>query len=287
MQNIATAALVLCASAGSASAQFSLSNYQLSSSHALPSAASEASAVSFNRDTGTLFVLGDEGDAVVETSLTGNQLSVMSMTGFDDTEGLTYIGGGRFVVTEERLQDAYRFTYAAGGNIARGSLQTVDLGPTVGNVGIEGICFEQATGAYFTVKEKTPQALRSGGIDFDAGTNTLVDLFAPNLGVLDLSDIAVLSDVAALQGTPDAESLLVYSQESSMLLQVSRTGVVLSSFSFAGIADNAEGVTVGPDGTIYIVGENPTLYVLTPIPAPGAAGLIALSGLAAARRRRR
>jgi len=84
-------------------------------------------------------------------------------------------------------------------------------------------------------------------------------------------------------GTPGAQSLLISSQESQRLLEVSRAGVVLSFFDLTGV-DNTEGVTDGPDGTIYIVGENPTLYVL--IPTPGAAGLLALAGIGAGRRRR-
>lgn len=43
----------------------------------MPSVASEASAVAWNADTGTLFVLGDEGDALVEVSTTGSLISTM------------------------------------------------------------------------------------------------------------------------------------------------------------------------------------------------------------------
>ncbi len=46
---------------------------------------------------------------------------------------------------------------------------------------------------------------------------------------------------------------------------------------------NAEGVTIDADGNIYIVGEDPTLYVLAPnapVPVPAAAWLF-LSGLGA------
>ena len=49
--------------------------------------ASEASAVTYNWDTGTLFVLGDEGDALVEVDANGTPLSVITLTGFADTEG--------------------------------------------------------------------------------------------------------------------------------------------------------------------------------------------------------
>jgi uncharacterized protein YjiK len=245
-----------------------LLNYQLSATHALPPvSASEASAVTYNWDTGTLFVLGDEGDALVEVTTTGQPMSQMTLTGFDDTEGLTYIGRGQFVLVEERLQDVFLLTYSAGGTADRNSLPGVSLGPTVGNVGLEGISFDPLTGTYFTVKEKTPQGVFENTIDWGVPSGTPAELFVPNLGVLDLSDVQTLTTVPSLIGTADQNNLLIYSQESALLMEVTRTGVVLSTFSFAGIATDAEGVTIGLDGTIYVVGETPALYVLTPIPA--------------------
>ncbi|HKE97130.1 MAG TPA: VPLPA-CTERM sorting domain-containing protein, partial [Povalibacter sp.] len=65
---------------------------------------------------------------------------------------------------------------------------------------------------------------------------------------------------------------------------------VLSMFDFAGISANAEGVTIDGNGTIYVVDEGPSLYVLTPapVPLPAAAWLLmsGLAGLGAIGRRR-
>jgi uncharacterized protein YjiK len=271
----------------SALASIDLSRYQLAGRYPLPAvAAAEASAVTFNWDTGTLFVLGDEGTAVVEVDTQGHQLSVMNLTGFADTEGLTYIGDGRFAVVEERLQDVFELTYAAGGSADRAALRGVSLGDTVGNVGLEGISFDPRDGSYVAVKEKTPIRVMHTTIDFAAGMGTTADLFAPALGVLDLSDVQVLSTVPSLAGTPDADNLLVFSQESSLLLEITRAGEILSQFDFAALAGDAEGVTIDADGTIYIVGEAPELFVLRPVPTPGA-GLLALAGVVFAVRRRR
>lgn len=289
MSNRIISVLALAGAASSACGAISslnLADYSLTASYALPAvAAAEASAVTFNWDTGTLFVLGDEGDAVVEVSTTGVQLSVMSLSGFADTEGLTYVGGGKFVITEEREQDAYEFTFSAGGSGVRGSMPFASLGGTVGNVGIEGISFDPRSGKFVTVKEKTPMGVFENTITFGApGSAAVSSLFDPaGLGLLDISDVQVLATVPGLIGGVDEDNLLVFSQESSRLLEITRSGVVLSSFSLSGV-DNAEGVTIGPDGTIYIVGENPTLYVLTP--TPGAAGLMVVAGVVAMRRRR-
>ncbi len=272
-------AAALAASAAAQASALNLADYRLSGRYDLPAlAVSEASAVTYNWDTGSLFVLGDEGDALVEVSKTGAQLGVMSLSGFDDTEGLSYVGNGKFVVAEERLQDAYLLTFAAGGTASRAALPSFSIGATVGNIGIEGISYEPLTGNFYTVKEKSPQAVQVlSGVDF-GGAGSVASLFTPSLGVLDLSDIQVLSTVPGLNGTADQDNLLLFSQESSLLLEVSRSGQVLSQFDFSSLAGDVEGVTIGTDGTIYLVGEKPELFVLTPVPEPESYALL-LAGL--------
>ena len=279
VRNVALCCALVCAP-GLATA-LNLADYSVTGTFALPVAtAAEASAVTYNWDTGTLFVLGDEGDALVEVQTDGTPVGSMVLTGFDDTEGLAYVGSGRFVITEERLRDAYRLDYAAGGTAARSGLPSADLGATVGNIGIEGISFDRRDGSFVFVKEKTPQEVNLASIAFGAPGTTVSGLFTPSLGVLDLSDVQVLSGVSSLVGTPGADDLLIYSQESSRLLQVSRAGGVLSSFDFSAFASDAEGVTIDPDGTIYIVAESgsagggPTLFALTAIPEPGTFALV-------------
>lgn len=123
-------------------------------------------------------------------------------------------------------------------------------------------------------------------------------LFAPALlGVASLSDVQTLSPVSALAGTDGADNLLVLSLDSRRLLEVTRSGQVLSSLNLAGITSQAiEGVTVDDLGNRYLVAEdsgtaNARLFVLAaPVPEPQTyamllAGLL-LMGVAARRRRR-
>ncbi len=111
----------------------------------------------------------------------------------------------------------------------------------------------------------------------------MVQLFDPTLmGLSTLSDVQTLSYVNALLGTPAADNLLVLSLGSKKLIEVNRSGQVLSSFDLSNtLPHNAiEGVTVDENGTIYLVAEQiqdgtqglnhaSQLIVLTaPVPEP-------------------
>ena len=123
----------LAVSATSANATVDLSTYQRIARYDLPEPtriaappgnllAQEASAVTYNPATDTLFIAGDGGTSVVQVSKTGQLIDSMTLaaggspqgTYFYDPEALTYVGNGQFVMTEERYRQANLFTYAAG-----------------------------------------------------------------------------------------------------------------------------------------------------------------------------
>lgn len=256
-----------------------LSNYQVTGIWALDHTSGgasglEASAVTYARDRGTLFFVGDEGTGVVEISRTGQTIGSMTFnwagTGStnNDTEGLTYLGGGTFVVAEERLQNAYRFNYTAGGSVALGTAPFVSIGPTIGNTGIEGLSYDPRNGNFVTVKQDNPAELRIfNSLSFsttpapDAVPDTLFTGATSLFGLNSLSDVQTLAPVDVLAGTAAADNLLVLSLESRTLIEINRLGQVLSSFDLSGVLPrNAiEGVTVDENGTIYLVAEQDQL----------------------------
>ncbi len=270
----------------------------------------EASAVTYARDRGSLFFVGDEGLGVVEISRTGTVLGTMAFdwagTGStnNDAEGLTYLGGGRLVVVDERPQIAYRFDFAAGTTLALNTQPKVAItGSTVsvGNVGTEGLSFDPRDGSFFSVKQDNPAVLRQSTLNFAVGfgtatTTTLFSGATSLFGLNSLSDVQTLATVDALAGTPAADNLLILSLDSRRLIEIDRLGNTLSSLDLTGLTPQAiEGVTVDELGTIYLVAEdsgtgNSRLLVLTPVPEPQTYALM-LSGLLAlgwaARRRRR
>lgn len=258
--------------------------------------AQEASGVTYDWDTDTLFVVGDGGTSVVQVSKTGALIDSMTLAGggaadgiasFYDTEGITYVGGGRFVLTEERFRRVDLFTYAAGTTLTRSAVQTVKLGTTIGNVGIEGITNDPQSGGFIAVKETDPEGIFQTGIDFDAGTATngsattenSTNLFTPSLaGLSDFSDVYALANVTTLTGA-DTSHLLVISQESGKVVNIDRSGTVSSTLTLVSDPDNPlsiqaqtdEGVTLDRDGNLYVVNEqgggdtqHPQLWVFAP-----------------------
>jgi uncharacterized protein YjiK len=309
-KTLLAAALATCSlAAGAQTTSINLQNYAVSLNTTLPVLANlglEASAVTYARDRGSLFVVGDEGLGVIEFSLSGQVLGTMALnwvgTGStnNDAEGLTYLGNGELVLVDERPQYAYRFTYTAGGTQALAGTPRVAITgnpASVGNVGTEGISVDPRDGRFFSVKQDNPLELRYGTLDFATGSSTMNVLFtgATSLfGVNSFSDVQTLAPVDSFAGQPAADNLLILSLDSRRLIEINRAGTVLSQLDLAPLTAQAiEGVTVDEFGTIYLVAEdsgtgNSRLLVLTPVPEPGTYALV-LAGLGlvggAARRR--
>ena len=258
--------------------------------------AQEVSAVTYNWDTDTLFVVGDGSTSVVQISKTGALIDSMTLalgsspqgTEFYDTEGLTYVGNGQFVMVEERDRQVNLFTYAAGTTLVRSAVKTVKLGTTVGNIGIEGLSYDPMTGGFIPVKEITPEGIFQTGIDFDAGTATngspttvnSTNLFDPALaGLADFADIFALSNLPSLDGQSQEGNLLVLSQESGKIVNIDRSGNIANSLTIVSDPGNPlslpdqqhEGLTMDHDGILYVVSENgggdfdhPQLWVYEP-----------------------
>ncbi len=247
--------------AGAQVASLDLGNYQLTRTVGLPAGpASEASAVTWNWDSDTLFVVGDEGDAIVEVDRNGAaQLHVVERLRRHRRRHLHRrrpLRHRRGALAGCLRADVQR---PAAPCLVAASLR-FDSVRRLATSASKAFRNDPSTGQYIVVKEKTPQQVNAATLNFGTGTSgtaNVTSLFDPaSLGLTDLSDVQVLSTVLD-PSSADYGNLLIYSQESARLLEVSRTGTVLSMYSLAGITGSAEGVTIDRNGTIYIVDEKP------------------------------
>jgi len=265
--------------------------------------AQEVSAVTYNWDTQTLFVVGDGGTSIVQVTKTGELINSMTLapgsspqgTEFYDPEGLTYIGNGQFVMSEERDRQTVLFTYIAGTTLTRSAAKTVKLGTFVQNIGIEGLSYDPLTNGYICVKETQPEGIFQTNIDFDAGTATngsattenSINLFDPALvNLSDFADVFALSNLPSLNGQPNYGNLLVLSQEDGKIVNIDRSGNISSTLTIVSDSGNPltvaaqqhEGLTMDRDGILYVVSENgggdfdhPQLWVYAPSLVPNQA----------------
>ncbi|HJZ35458.1 MAG TPA: lamin tail domain-containing protein [Solirubrobacterales bacterium] len=254
--------------------------------------AEEASGVTYDPANEHLYVVGDGGTSVVEVDKEGKLLSSMTLAPevgrpsnetFYDTEGIAYIATPgansepELVITEERESKLDLFTYVPGGELHRSGSKTVTIGKPNDNIGIEGVTDDPLNpGHMIAIKESGPERIYSTDIDWDATPPTATnfeaegtgpgegELFpAVDVGTLDFSDVYALANVPGISAAEE-ENLLVISQESGEVVNISRSGHVNSRLAeLAEPSDTIsvpdmtnEGVTMDQNGFIYIVDED-------------------------------
>jgi uncharacterized protein YjiK len=267
-----------------------LNNYSLVRKHRLPDVAA-ASTLTYNADTDSLFMMGDGATRVVQVNKsTAATIDVMNLKpgDFNDTEGLSYVGNGVFVMVEERLRQVNQWRYQAGGTLTRADVKSVKLGTDAGNSGLEGISHDPFSNGFVLIKEKDPLGVFETTIDFNAGTASngapnLVNsnnLFDPALlGVSGLNDLVALSKVLPTSAA-DHTHLLLISSASGQVLKVDRAGKVGSSLDVGSVAHH-EGVAIDGQLNLYVnnelggagvIGEQ-ELWVYAPTRTAAAVGL--------------
>jgi uncharacterized protein YjiK len=241
-----------------------LNNYTLVRKQRLPDVPA-ASTVTYNADTDSLLMLGDGATRIVQVNkTTAATIDVMNLKpgDFNDTEGLSYVGNGVFVMIEERLRQANQFRYQGGGTLTRADVKSVKLGTDAGNSGLEGVSHDPFSNGFVFVKEKDPQGVFQTTLDFVTGTASngapsllnANNLFDPALlGVLGLNDLVAMSTVLPASA-PDHAHLLLISSASGQVMKVDRTGKVYSSLDI-GSAAHHEGVAIDAQYNLYVNNE--------------------------------
>lgn len=279
--------LCLLATATPASALEPLSSYTSFTTYVLPPICTEASAIAFRPDTQTLFIIGDEGGDLIKVSKNGEFLSKMNLKNFNsagDPEGLAYLGAGRFMVGSERNRTGYVVTYTADGLADRfdATAHIFEGDGTIGaNDGLEGVCYDPSTNSVWGIREVGPPALYRMAPFETAGQNVIINPFHPrvygNNGLADLADIYVPSACPAFAGSGREANLLILSQASNKIMEITRTGTVIGLLDIAFLdRPQVEGITMDDQGVMYLVSEevptrgenkNSRFHVLTP-PVP-------------------
>jgi uncharacterized protein YjiK len=226
-----------------------------------------ASGVTYNPDTKTLFVVTNKPKQIFEIGLDGKHLRTIDLSGFSDTEGIAYLGEGTFAVAEEKRRCLCVFKIDA-------DTKSVDHGKTAracvdpepgGNSGTEGVAYDPAGRVFYAAKEKSPRKIyRLSRQSLEKGRPEVTNPWDAEKDDLKLKDISDLCWHAP------TGNLLVLSHESACLVECTPEGKEVSRLSLAAgsaglrkAVPQAEGITVDTEGTIYVCSEPRQIYIFT------------------------
>ncbi|HEX8594088.1 MAG TPA: SdiA-regulated domain-containing protein [Pseudomonas sp.] len=219
----------------------------------------EASDLSYNPETKTLFSVMGKNAFLVELTLKGDVLRKIPLVGWSNPEGVAVLENGLMAITDERqhLLTIIKVTpQTTTLNIA--DFPKYDLGPSKDqNKGFEGIAWDPRR-QQIVLGEERPAAMfawKSNGserLNGDKQKLTGVELDMRNL--------------SALTVEPRTGHTLVLSADSHLLLELDEKGEQLSFMTLLGgfnglnkTIPRAEGVALDESGTLYMVSE-PNLF---------------------------
>ena len=219
----------------------------------------EASDLSYNPQTKTLFSVMGKNPFLVELTLQGDVLRKMPLNGWNNPEGVTVMENGLMAVVDERQHSLTIVKVDASTTaLNKADFPSYDLGPSKDqNKAFEGVTWDKRN-QQFVLGEERPPALFTWKSD---GSQTLVGdkqkLANTKLDMRNLSALAI---------DPRTGHLLALSAESHLLLELDEKGEPVSFMTLLGgfnglknTIPRAEGVTLDENGNLYMVSE-PNLF---------------------------
>jgi uncharacterized protein YjiK len=218
----------------------------------------EASDLSYDPQTKTLFSVMGKNPFLVELTLQGDVLRKMPLVGWSNPEGVTVLGDGRLAIVDEREHLISIVQVDADTReLHITDFPTYDLGPSKDqNKAFEGVTWDQRN-QQLLLGEERPPALFSWKGDGRVLTGDKLKLASHALDMRNLSALAI---------DPRTGHMLVLSADSHLLMELDKKGEQVSFIAllrgFNGLKNTiprAEGVTMDEAGNLYMVSE-PNLF---------------------------
>lgn len=224
------------------------------------------SSILYDPDHDRLLAVSNGPSEIFALSKTGDLLARYPLRGFGDVEAVGYLGDGLLVIADERTQQL-NFVSLPGepGPIHIEDAQFISLGINLnGNKGFEGVSYDRAHDRLYVVKERDPRQLYEiSGIRASLGKGL-------HLHIRDLTAWINRSvfgtDLSGVHYDPVTGHLVVLSDESNLLVELTGEGEFVSFRTLLGhlgdlrhTTPQPEGVTLDAEGNLYIVSE-PNLF---------------------------
>ena len=218
----------------------------------------EASDLSYNPQTKTLFSVMGKNPFLVELNLQGDVLRKMPLNGWNNPEGVTVMENGLMAIVDERMHTLSVVNVdASTQQLNYADFKHFDLGPSKDqNKAFEGVTWDKRN-QQIVLGEERPPALFTWKSDGATLTGDKQKIASTELDMRNLSALAV---------DPRTGHLLVLSADSHLLLELDAQGEQVSFMTLLGVFNGlkhtiprAEGVTMDEAGTLYMVSE-PNLF---------------------------
>lgn len=219
----------------------------------------EASDLSYNPVTKTLFSVMGKHPFLVELTLKGDVLRKIPLVGWSNPEGIAVLNDGLIGITDERqhMLSIVKVT-AETTTLNMADFPKYDLGPSKNqNKGFEGVAWDPVRQQILLGEERPPALFtwKSDGSDVLKGEKQKVTSIS--LDVRNLSSLSI---------DPRTGHTLVLSADSHLLLEIDENGQQVSFMTLLGgmnglkdTIPRAEGVALDEEGTLYMVSE-PNLF---------------------------
>ena len=231
----------------------------------------DLSALTYNQERDSLFGLINGTPLLLEISLEGDVLRRVRIEGAEDMEGLSHIGGNRYVIAEERRQRLLIIDLPDDVqtlDVSKAPRLTIAIDET-GNKAFEGLSWDEKNQQLLVVRERDPlRVLIVEG--FVNGKSPSSNIHISEKSMFEESEL-FLSDLSSLTTDTVSGHLLLLSDESRMVVEYNSQGRPLSMLGlrrgFHGLSrtvPQAEGLAIDSQRRIYVVSEPNLFYRFVP-----------------------
>lgn len=217
---------------------------------------SNLSGLTYSAEDRMLFAVINNPPELVWLTTEGQLVGRMPLQGIHDPESIAWSGGNQFQIGSEKDGAVYKTQV----DIQRGTMQIISMVKLEGydkakNKGLEGTAWDAKNERLYAAKERKPIMIKEVEMSKNGITRALPSAIT-----------ASVSDVSGLEYHAPTDSLLVLSDESKMILEVSSEWRVRDRLflraEWSGLRDDIpqpEGIAMDNENNLYIVSE-PNLF---------------------------
>lgn len=224
------------------------------------------SSLTYNSVTDTFYTVSDDTHEIIELDRKGDIIRRIRLSGFEEVEGIEYVGDDLYLIIEEPNQKISTVKIDEQTTVIDSTVASLSVAIELnGNKGFEGLAYDKKMDAITIAKERDP--IRIYNIrGFPNGEGRFTD----DLTITSdeqRTKALFLRDVSGLEVDPGSGHLYVLSHESKLIIELNQKGKAISTLSLlkgqSGLEKTipqAEGIVLTPDGTLYVMSEPNFLY---------------------------